>query len=384
MTDSRYGAGRTGGGRAGWRAGGRGGWRLLAWGVILGLCPGLVASARAQFPSDFIAYPRNLTDLDTYRNLKNPRQLGFNRMPGLSPDYQLGPGDEVDVTVVGWTPDALNLKISGDGAVTIPLVGSVTLGGLTAEQAEQAIADRLREKQLIKDPEVLIFISSYEAKTIYALGELDRPGEYGVSFQTTLTDLIFMAGGIDFTAARYGYLHRRTSEAPPGWRPTFLYARDSQLAQHPEVAPPGTEVIRIDLQPMIDGGVLDPNIVLRNGDVLYVPRREIDLVYVIGDVVNAGAFEMPHLRHMTAMQAIAWAGGPGKTARMSEGMLLRYENGARKEFPVDFSAIVNGKRPDMDVQPNDVIFLPSSNAKELGLGLLGVVPRILTLGLFGF
>jgi protein involved in polysaccharide export with SLBB domain len=189
-------------------------------------------------------------------------------MPGLSPDYRLGSGDSVQVTIIGLSP--LERKIDTGGVITIPPAGPIRIGGLTAEEAESAIAALFKAKELIADPQVLLYVSQYESKTVYALGEVDRPGEYSVSFQMTLMDLLIIAGGLDLTATRYGYLHRRTEGSLPAWRPAYVQADFAQLAARPETPQAGSEVIRIDLQPMKEGGVLKQNIVLRNGDVLYM------------------------------------------------------------------------------------------------------------------
>jgi len=357
------------------------GWLPVAALVVVGLLgPGAVRKATGQANSDFMAYPKNLTDYTAFNTVsKNIRQLTFNRMPGLSPDYRIGPGDELELTIIGMFSAPQTLRVNELGEITIPLVGAVAVAGRTAEQLESEVANTLKEKGLIADPEVLVYISQYEAKTIYVVGEVDRPGEYSVSFEMTLMDLIFLAGGIDFTAARYGYLHRRAGAGPPAWRPVYVQADATQIMRRPDVAQPGEAVTEIDLQPMKEGGVLARNIVLRDGDVFYVPRRKIDIVYVIGDVLGPGAFELPEGKRMTAAQAISLAGGPAKTAKMSKGMLVRYEaDGRRREFAVDFAAILKGKQADMDVRPNDVIFVPGSSGKTVAYGLLNTIPNLVT------
>lgn len=356
------------------RLSGGGTWRRLASAAmaIAGLLAPTLASGQAE--SDYIAYPKSLVgELGSART--DTRQLTLNRMPGLSPDYRLGAGDRLEVTIVGEDP--LDREVAADGAITIPFLGSVHVGDLTAEEAEARIAAGLEERDLIKDPQVLVSVTDYASKRVYALGEIDRPGEYAVSFQVTLMDLIFIAGGIDFTAARYGYLHRRTGEAPPEWRPAYVHAQLADLAERPDVARPGTEVVQVDLQPLKTGGVLERNIVLRHGDLFYVPRRHIETVYVIGDVNRPGSFELPNAAQVTAAQAIAWAGGPTRTARMSEGILVRQEaDGERREFPVDFAAVLRGAEPDVDVRPGDIIFVPGSTGKTVGQGLFNTIPNI--------
>jgi polysaccharide export outer membrane protein len=358
--------------------------RAFLQALLLCLVPALAREGLAQANSDFVSYPKALTDFETFRQeTKHPRQLTFNRMPGLSPDYQVGPGDELEIMIVGLFGESQALKVSAEGTVTIPHVGPVEVADKTTEEIETTIALELKTRDLINDPQVLVDVSQYEAKTVYVLGEVDRPGEYAVSFQMTLMDLVFIAGGIDFTAANTAYLHRRTSAGAPAWRPTQVKADLRDLENRPTAERPGTEVIPVDLRPMKAGSVLDHNVTLRNGDVFYVPRRKIDVVYVIGDVVSAGAFEIPEEKRLTASTAISWAGGPSKTAKMRNGILMRYESdGTRRELPVDYAAVLRGEQPDFEVRPNDIIFLPGSKGKTLGLGFLNSVPNVLAMAIF--
>jgi polysaccharide biosynthesis/export protein len=318
-----------------------------------------------------------------------PKQtLYFQRLPGISPDYRLGSGDVIRIDATG--NDLLNqtFKISNSGFIDYLLLGEIQAAGLTAEELESEIGSRLRDKQLVKTPEVLVYIESYEAKPIYIVGEVDNPGEYVMSQQLTLMDAIFLAGGLDFTASSYGFLHRRTaagaaiSDVPEaGGRSTmFNVLMDGKSPQagilkNPEIAAPGTEVIKVDLEPVKAGGVFEPNIPLRGGDVFVVPRRDIQYFYVVGDVGKPGPYEIPLGKPLLASQAISYAGGPSKTAKMSEGMLVRYdESGARRESRVDYAAIIQGRQKDFEVHPNDIIFIPGSNAKSLAYGLLGIIP----------
>jgi len=353
--------------------------------VLLCLAPCLAREAWSQADSDSVSYAKARTDFETFRkDTKHPRQLTFNRMPGISPDYQVGPGDELDVMVVGLFGESQKFKVNADGLITIPHVGPVKVAELTTEQIENEIVSGLKARDLITDPQVLVDVWQYEAKTVYVLGEVDRPGEYSISFQMTLMDLVFIAGGIDYSAANTGYLHRRstTGGAPP-WRPTHVQADLEALRSTPDLARQGAEVIEVDLRPMKEGATLASNITLKNGDVFYVPRRKIQVVYVVGDVLTSGAFELPENQAMTASKAIAWAGGPAKTARISKGILMRYEaDGTRREYPMDFAAVLKGTRPDVEIRPNDIIFLPGSKGKTLGLGFLNSIPNVLAMAMF--
>ncbi|MBN1571268.1 MAG: polysaccharide biosynthesis/export family protein [Acidobacteria bacterium] len=321
-----------------------------------------------------------------------PKQIGyFQRLPGISPDYRMGPRDVLRIDVTGMAGLNQNFRISNSGNINFSPLGDIHAADLTAEELETEISMRLKNQGLLKNPEVLVYIESYEAKPIYVVGEVDNPGEYIMSQHMTLMDAIFVAGGLDFTASRYGFLHRRIlpgkeaefvkAQEPIGKRPIFNIWMDGNAPQagimkNPEIAAPGTEVIKIDLEPLKAGGLLEPDIPLRAGDVFVVPRRNVQFFYVVGEVVNPGAYEVQPRMSLLASQAISYAGGPAKTAKTSEGMLVRYdENGSRRESQVDYAAILKGKQKDFAVLPNDIIFIPGSNAKTLGYGLLGIVPE---------
>ncbi len=66
-----------------------------------------------------------------------------------------------------------------------------------------------------------------------------------------------------------------------------------------------------------------------------------------------------------------------KTAKMNSGLLVRYDElGARQELAVNFSDIFKGKKMDFPIQSNDVIFIPGSNIRTIGYGLLAVIPGV--------
>lgn len=302
---------------------------------------------------------------------KNPIQNQFYRLPGISSDYRIGPGDQLEVFISDYSARSVPVTVSNSGEITIPLVGSLSAADVTAAELEDRIVALLVAKNLIRTPEVLVHVAEHVARPIYVIGEVDNPGQYMMSQQLTLMEAIFLAGGLDFTAGRYGYLHRRI--AGGAMRPPSRAVLDRA-----EVALPGHTVTRFDLQPLKEGGVLESDVPLRAGDVVAIPRRLVEVFYVIGDVVKSGAFEIPAQRSIKVTQALAYSGGPTGQADKSAGVLVRIEaDGQRRELPVDFAAILQGKKPDLDVKPNDVIFVPGAGVKNFATGVLGVVPAIL-------
>jgi len=299
----------------------------------------------------------------------------FLRMPKISSEYLLGHGDRLSMKVIGGgvINDALgSLTIANSGTITIPYLGNVEAAGLTAGQLEDKVAALLTDRQLLKDPEVLVYVTDYKARPIFVMGEVDNPGEYMMSQEITLMEAILLAGGIDPTADSFAYLYRRPQAIGPESPPL-------QVPKNPEVAEPGVEIIKIDLRPLKLGGVPDPDILMRKGDMLLVPKTKDMRFFVIGDVRAPGAQQIPTPpeRVLFASQAIAQAGGPSRTAKMSEGLLVRYneKDGSREEMKVDFMAIMKRKQADIEIRPNDIIFIPSSNSKSLAFGMLGMMPQ---------
>jgi len=328
----------------------------------------------AQTESRDVGIPSNMVS-PASKYGKSERLVGFWRLAIVSKNYELGAGDRLRIDVYG-APDLSQMlqstTIPNSGVVTLPMVGEVRAAGLTAEELESEIADRLKSKGLIEQPEVLITVTEYQAKAIYVIGEVDNPGQYVMSQPWTLTEAILVAGGLDLTSGRYGYLHRRlSSEMVP-------VAPPPRTMTNPEQPSLGYEAIKIDLQTLKEGGILQPDPVLKAGDVMVVPAASVEVAYVIGDVLSRGAVVLPASGTLPVSRALS-AAGPSRTADTSKGIVVRYNSaGVRKEIAVDFRAILEGRKPDFEVRANDVIFVPGSNAKTLGYGLLNAIPTIIT------
>ena len=277
-------------------------------------------------------------------------------------EYRLGGGDLIEVSVYGVDQFKHELRINSSGYIHLPLVGDIEVAGKTASEVERELKLRLHP-DIIKDPHVSVFVKDYRSQPVYVLGAVRSPGQYQITRQLQLVDIIAMAGGLAPKADDQLTLQRRpsTSDHP-----------DGAAAAHPEVT-------QIDLKELLVEGNLALNVPIQGGDVINVPEKKVKLFYVIGQVNRAGAFALPEGDNQFLLtQAIAWAGGPGKTAKLSKGILVRYEevSGARQEIAIDFKKVLNGKRPDVPVQPEDVIFIPGSTAKTIGYGMLNVVPML--------
>jgi len=109
-------------------------------------------------------------------------------------DYRIGPEDLIEVQVFGVDQLARTLRVNSFGMVSMPLIGAVPVGGMTAQESERMIARRLAEKYL-QDPQVSVFIKEYTNQRVTLEGAVAKPGIYPIRGETTLLRAIAMAGG---------------------------------------------------------------------------------------------------------------------------------------------------------------------------------------------
>src|SRR5215471_6271324 len=112
----------------------------------------------------------------------------------------LGPGDSVRVTVFEHPDLATETTISGDGTLAFPLLGEVQVNGRTPIEAGRLIADRLKQRKMVLDPQVSVTVVSVRSRQVAVLGQVAKPGNYPLEPGTTrVTDLLAVAGGISAT-----------------------------------------------------------------------------------------------------------------------------------------------------------------------------------------
>jgi polysaccharide export outer membrane protein len=112
--------------------------------------------------------------------------------------YTLGSGDQVRVITFGEAQLTGSFRIDDQGAVEIPLLGSVQAAGLTTSSLEQRIAESLRNRKLIPDASVSVEIAAF--RPIFVLGEVVKPGQYPYQPGMTMLTCVAVAGGFTYRA----------------------------------------------------------------------------------------------------------------------------------------------------------------------------------------
>ncbi len=240
-----------------------------------------------------------------------------------SPEYRLGAGDVVRISVFQNPDLALEARLSDGGAISYPLLGTVQLGGLSVAEAERRIADGLRDGNFVRQPQVSVLVMQVRGSQVSVLGHVGKPGRYPIEAgELKLTELLAQAGGI----------------APTGGDVVVVVGTRHGQPMRIEVDVPGS----------FAGDARASDIVLHNRDTIWVDRAP--QAYIYGEVQRPGALRLE--RGMTLMQALATGGG--LTLRGTEKGIRVHRRGADGRVQV--------LTPTMDdvLRDGDVVYVRES------------------------
>jgi polysaccharide export outer membrane protein len=135
----------------------------------------------------------------------------LDTLAGMNADYRVAPNDVIEFEVYGIPELKKSLRVNSTGLVTLPLVGNLSVVGLTGQQVEQAITAAYSENYL-QNPQVSVYIKEFTVRRLTIEGAVGRPGIYPVTGDLTLLRAIALAGG----GAKYAdlseiMLYRKTS-----------------------------------------------------------------------------------------------------------------------------------------------------------------------------
>jgi polysaccharide export outer membrane protein len=195
-------------------------------------------------------------------------------------EYRLGSGDVIRINVFQNPDLTLESRITEAGIVSYPLLGNVRLGGLTVTAAEKLVSDGLRNGNFVKQPQVTLVVLQVRGNQASVLGQVNRPGRYPIEVaDMRLTDMLATAGGA----------------APQGSDIVIVTGnRDGKPYRY-----------EVDLPSLFAPGGRAKDILILNGDTLWVDRQP--LVYIYGEVQRAGPMRLE--RDMTLLQTLASGGG---------------------------------------------------------------------------
>lgn len=245
----------------------------------------------------------------------------------------IGSGDEVEVTVYGAPDLSQHTRVGSDGNISLPLVGHIRIAGLTSDEAQQAISDQLRERNIVNNPEVSLYVKEYTNTEISVAGEVVKPGVFSALGPHRLLDVLEAAGGLTEKAAN---------------TVTISHLKTNQLT-----------TINLPNDPT---EMAHNNIELLPGDTVVVPKAEI--VYVLGEVNKPGGYTLNSSGGVTVLQVVSAAGGPTRLASISGTKMVRRTPTGLKQIPVPLKSLLSAKVSDIQLEAGDVLYIPSSRVKS--------------------
>jgi protein involved in polysaccharide export with SLBB domain len=214
-------------------------------------------------------------------------------------DYLVGPGDTMVVQLYGNDSSHYELTVARDGKLNFPKLGPIAVGGMTFDAARQTIQDRVA-KQLI-GTNVSVTMGDLRSIRVFVLGEADKPGSYSVSGLSTMTNALFVSGGVKKTGS----------------------LRNIELKRN------GRLVSTLDLYDLLLHGDTSGDRQLLPGDVIFIPPIG-NTISIYGAVRRPAIYELKEEK--TVGQAIEVAGGLLPDADQKTVQLERIEPSKLREM----------------------------------------------------
>jgi len=190
--------------------------------------------------------------------------------------YILGPGDVLSVNFFGANVKNVEVIINREGKIVLPLVGAVNFLGMTFSQASKLLSNKVKTE--LTGTEVNLSIKEVRSIGVYLLGEAYKPGRYVLSGLSSVTNALFVSGGVNEMGSLRNILIKRDNEV---------------LATY-------------DFYDFLLYGSLESDVRLQDGDVIFIP-------FIEDTVLLGGAFKRPHKYELkkgeTLQDVIKLAGG---------------------------------------------------------------------------
>ena len=278
----------------------------------------------------------------------------------VPPDYVIGPGDRIEVQLIGSTEGRYSLTVNRDGRINFPKLGPVAVAGMGFDELRSRIEERV-EEQLI-GTQAVVTMGELRSIRVFVLGDAERPGSYTVSGLSTITNAIFASGGVRTTGS----------------------LRNIQLKRN------GALVARLDLYDLLLRGDTSNDVRLLPGDVIFIPPIG-PTAGVMGEVRRPAIYEFKG--DATAGDLVNLSGGLNPEADPELSRIQRIDE-SRDRVVVDVNLAkpqgratrlrsgdvlsIPAVRPTYSdaVQLSGHVFRPSSFQYRNGMRLTDVLPSV--------
>jgi polysaccharide export outer membrane protein len=313
--------------------------------VLLLTSLSLSAQTRSTTPPAPIANPPGANDAQP------PRPTSAPVAPQTAPadqDYRVGAGDRLAISVLQLPEMRTSVRVSQQGAISVPLLGIVPVSGLSAAEVERKLADELR-RTYVRDPQVSVQVEEIESHPISVVGAVAEPGIYQVRGPMNLLSVLSLAKGVTDVAGNRVLVVRADASAAPA---------------------------DLELKQLLESGDPSLNVVVHPGDVVKVPAAP--MIYIVGEFKKPGAFPMPRGDRLTVLRALALGEGLLPMADKKDAVIMRAAtDGTQSEIGIRLDRIIKAEEPDPVLQANDVLFVPGSGGKAAAQATLNALSRLI-------
>ncbi|MBC7721257.1 MAG: SLBB domain-containing protein, partial [Pedobacter sp.] len=277
-------------------------------------------------------------------------------------NYTIGPDDELVIDIFGYQEANYRLPVSAEGTINIPLIGAISVNGLTVEQATKRIKDKMQKNGYgsIANGQTQVQISIGKIRTIKVtvIGEAKKPGTYSPSSLSSLFNVLYLAGG-------------------PTDKGSF---REIELIRNNKV------FVKLDAYDFLLKGDQTNNIRLIDQDVIRIPVAKVQ-VSLLGEVKREGIFEL--LPKDNLQNLIDFSGGFSNEAYKASVQIKQVTDKERRVkdlakeafasyFPSKGDSVFVGKilnRYTNSVSITGAVYRPGSYELESGLTLSRLIAK---------
>ena len=286
---------------------------------------------------------------------------------GSSSDYRIGPEDLLEITLFNVpeaynmdrqvTPRTTTVRVSHQSQISLPVVGEINTKGLTASDLEQ----KLREayNRYIHNPQIGVLVKEFRQR-VSVIGAVQKPGVFELTGPKTVIELLALAGGVNEKAGSQVHIYR--------------HGRERREAHVIDLAVLTNSVGLVNAD---NAGMI--NMPVQPGDMINIP--EAGMFFVDGAVRKPGSY--PLGRRYSLTQALATAGGVDNELNSNDiSIFRRQRSGELQTIALNLSNVMSGNAADPQIQPDDVIIVPTSTAKFIVKRFVGTLVGGMSFGSF--
>lgn len=253
-----------------------------------------------------------------------------------SQEYKLGPGDKLDIEILGETGSRAETFVTPDNKLYYNLLPGIDVEGHTTASMKKLLEERLT--RFYKRPQVSVHLIEAVSQRVWILGRVNQPGVYPLARPLKVLDAVSLAGGL-FTSRFTG-----TTEELADLSHSFVVRHGNRLP--------------VDMEKLLRDGDLSQNVYLQPNDFIYLPSSLTNEVYVLGAVMEPRP--VGFMNDMNLMAALGRGLGLRPDADLRRVSIIRGSLSSPKIAVVNAADILNGKATNIRLQPGDIVYIPGA------------------------